>query len=64
MLASQQSCVSASRQSYEARAALAQNPLGRRCLEIMARKRTNLAVAADVPTAAEMLALADQAWTL
>lgn len=48
------------RLSYEARAALAQNALGKRCLELMARKKTNLAVAADVPTAAEMLEIADK----
>lgn len=45
---------------YEARAKLAANPLGARCLEIMARKQTNLSVAADVDTAEEMLLLADQ----
>ena len=44
---------------YEARAPLAQNPLGARLFELMARKRTNLSVAADVGTADEMLALAD-----
>ena len=48
------------RLSYEARAALAQNPLARRCLELMARKHTNLSVAADVDTAKEMLELADK----
>ena len=48
------------RLSYEARAAIAQNPMGRRCLELMAQKQTNLAVAVDVPTAAEMLRVADQ----
>lgn len=44
---------------FEERAKLAQNPVARQCFELMARKRTNLAVAADVGTADEMLALAD-----
>lgn len=44
---------------YEDRAALAKNPLGARLFELMARKRTNLSVAADVQTADDMLALAD-----
>ena len=35
--------------------------MGRQCLELMARKSTNLAVAVDVPTAVEMLRIADQA---
>ena len=39
--------------------ALAKNPVGRRLFELMARKRTNLSVAADVDTAEEMLELAD-----
>ncbi|MEW5302612.1 MAG: hypothetical protein WDW36_005379 [Sanguina aurantia] len=50
----------AKRLPYEERAKLAANPLGARCLQIMARKQTNLSVAADVDTAEEMLALADQ----
>lgn len=49
----------AHRLSYEARAALAKNAVAKRCFEIMAAKRTNLAVAADVATADEMLALAE-----
>ncbi len=49
------------RQMYQERAALAKCDMGRRCLKVMARKRTNLAVAVDVPTAAEMLRIADQA---
>lgn len=44
---------------YEARAPLAQNAMAARLLELMARKKTNLSVAADVPTADAMLALAD-----
>jgi len=46
--------------TYEARASLAPCALARQCLELMARKRTNLAVAADVATADEMLALAEK----
>jgi len=46
--------------TYEARTASAQNPMGRACLELMARKRTNLCVAADVDTVEEMLDLADK----
>jgi len=45
---------------FEQRASLAQCDLGRKLFELMADKKTNLAVAADVPTAAEMLKLADQ----
>nr|BAY00744.1 uridine monophosphate synthase [Expression vector pUT3]BAY00745.1 uridine monophosphate synthase [Expression vector pTR_KJUMPS] len=43
------------------RAALCQNAAGRKLLELMARKRTNLAVAADVATVEEMLRIADAA---
>lgn len=44
---------------YDERARLAKNPLGSRLFELMARKHTNLSVAADVDTADEMLTLAD-----
>lgn len=47
------------RLTYEARAAVAKNSVARECLELMARKKTNLAVAADVSTADEMLQLAE-----
>ncbi|KAF8072795.1 PYR5-6 [Scenedesmus sp. PABB004] len=47
------------RLTYEARGAAAANSVARACFEIMARKRTNLAIAADVDTADEMLRLAD-----
>jgi hypothetical protein len=46
---------------FEERAAVAQNAAGKRLLELMARKRTNLAVAADVATVEEMLRIADAA---
>ncbi|EIE21646.1 monophosphate synthase [Coccomyxa subellipsoidea C-169] len=46
---------------FEERATLAQNAAGKRLLELMARKRTNLAVAADVATVEEMLRIADAA---
>ena len=49
----------AKRLTYEARAALAKNSVAKQCLELMARKKTNLAVAADVATAGEMLQLAE-----
>lgn len=45
---------------YEERAGLAKCELGQQLFRLMARKQTNLAVAADVPTCAQVLALADQ----
>ena len=48
--------------AYEERAGLAKNALGKQLFELMARKQSNLAVAADVPTAAAVLQLADQVW--
>eukprot|EP00879_Flechtneria_rotunda_P003802 GHRR01004042.1.p1 GENE.GHRR01004042.1~~GHRR01004042.1.p1 ORF type:complete len:447 (+),score=159.94 GHRR01004042.1:160-1500(+) len=47
------------RLSYMERAGLANNSVAKQCFEIMARKRTNLAVAADVGTAHDMLQLAE-----
>lgn len=48
-----------SRLRYEDRAGLAKNPMGGELFRLMARKQTNLAVAADVESADSMLALAD-----
>lgn len=45
---------------YEDRALLAKNAVGRRLFELIARKQTNLSVAADVDTADQMLVLAEQ----
>ena len=53
--------MAARRLPYEERAGLAKCELGRTLFQLMARKQTNLAVAADVPTCAQVLALADQA---
>ena len=40
---------------------LSQNALSRRLLQLMLKKKSNLAVAADVATAEEMLQIAEQA---
>ena len=45
---------------FDQRASLAQNPTGRKLFELMARKQSNLAVAADVPTVERLLELAEQ----
>lgn len=47
------------RMPYAARAALAANPAGAALLSLMGRKRTNLCVAADAATCAEVLSIAD-----
>lgn len=48
------------RLSYAKRALLSKCLLAKRCFEIMEKKQTNLAVAADVTETAELLALADK----
>ncbi|KAK1293640.1 Uridine 5'-monophosphate synthase [Acorus calamus] len=48
------------RVSYAERAGMARNPMGRRLLETMERKQSNLCLAADVNTAAELLSLAEK----
>ncbi|GBG86368.1 hypothetical protein CBR_g41363 [Chara braunii] len=47
------------RRSYGDRAVCAQNPTGKRLWELMARKKTNLCVAADVASCADLLTLAE-----
>ena len=54
-------CALPTRMRYEERAEHAQNLAGRALLALMARKRSNLAVAADVPSLEALLALADAA---
>ena len=49
------------RMPFEERAQLAQNACGKRLFELMARKRSNLAVAADVGTVQEVLRIAEAA---
>jgi hypothetical protein len=47
------------RLSFEERAGLSQNAAGKKLFQLMASKRSNLAVAADVGTVEEMFQIAD-----
>jgi len=50
---------SAAQMSYSERASLASNAMAKQLLALMSEKKTNLSVAADMATCAEVLALAD-----
>ena len=54
-------CARVCRMRFEERAEHAQNAAGRALLQLMARKRSNLAVAADVASFEKVLAIADAA---
>lgn len=55
-----QAAPKAKRFTFQQRAKIAENAISRRLLELMVRKQSNLAVAADVPSAQQLLQLAEQ----
>ena len=46
--------------TFEQRAEVAQNAVAKRLFQLMVKKQSNLAVAADVPSSKDLLTLADQ----
>lgn len=48
------------KRSFESRTSVTNHPLARKLFEIMSSKKTNLCVAADVTTSAELISLAEK----